>query len=149
MKLAFVRWAALVVIASFSGPALAQVSEPGDVRDTEACVEVMNQFRAGATAESVIRARMAGRSLLEATVFTLVCGGESNRVAVARAGVGLAGNLAEAQTVGYGLLRTAGETGPVSVAVDEALQGYVERMSQPGIHEDGYTPHGGSVSPST
>ena len=133
-----------------AGALLLSVQAAAQVADANSCDEVARRFAAGESAQDIVRwAMTTDRTLLEATIFTLVCGGEGNRVAVAGAGIGLSDTLGQAQSVAYGLRRTAGETGPVALAVDEALRTYIERMPQPGIHEDEYTPHGTGVSPAT
>jgi hypothetical protein len=88
-----------------------------------------------------------GMTLTAATVFAMVSGGQDNRVAFATAGIGLAGNLAQAQSVANGVKATAGQSGVVADAVDAAMEQYVRTMPQPNVYEDDYSPAGGGVSP--
>ena len=138
------RWAVagFLVPLWLSGPALAQ--------DDNACGRLLEMFDAGSSAEDVVRAAVEeGRTLSEAAVFTLVCGGEAHRVDVAVASVAMSGNMAQAEAVAQSLVRTAGEGSPVAAAAYSTLRGLIENLPQPSIHQDSYTPHGGSVSPST
>jgi hypothetical protein len=122
----------------------------GQAEETRSCEPVQSLLARGTAPEDVVRAVVdTGMTLGEATVFAMVCGGEANRVAIATAGVSLAGNLAQAKSVANSVLATAGETGPVAGAVDAALQDYVKNMPQPSVYEDQYTPHGGGASPAT
>ena len=70
-------------------------------------------------------------------------------VDVAVASVAMSGNMAQAEAVANSLVRTAGEGSPVAAAAYSTLRGLLENLPQPSIHQDSYTPHGGSVSPST
>ena len=136
------------IIASFV--LLQALSGYGQVEDPRSCEPVLSSLAQRASPEDVVSAVVdMGMTLGEATVFAMVCGGEANRVAIATAGVGLAGNLAQAKSVANSVLATAGETGPVASAVEVALQDYVENMPQPSVYEDEYTPHGGGASPAT
>lgn len=118
--------------------------------DKQSCDRVRYLLDVGSPAGAVVRDTVAaGMTLAEATVFAMVCGGEENRVAIATAGVELAGNLAQAQSVATAVKATAGQTGAVAVAVDKAMLEYARLMPQPNVHQDEYTPTGGGVSPAT
>ncbi len=140
----FIRWFfyPACIAAALSVPAVAEEAPP--------CEQLVAQLDGGAPPGDAVRATMeTGFTLSEAAVYTLVCGGEPYRVDVATASVMLSGNMAQAQSVASALLRTAGQTGPVAVAVDHALTEYARGIPQPGVHQDVYTPHGGGVSPAS
>ena len=116
--------------------------------ETPSCEKVQAMLKGGNSVGDVVRATMGeGMTLVEATVFAMVCGGEDNRVAIATAGIEAAGNLAQAQAVANAGLATAGQTGAVASAVNRAMKEYAEHMPQPSVHEDDFTPTGGGVSP--
>ena len=116
----------------------------------QSCEQVQSMLKEGAPAADVVRATMeTGMTLAEATVFAMVCGGETSRVAIATAGVEAAGNLAQAQSVASAVLATAGQTGAVADAINIAMKAYARSMPQPNVHEDNYTPYGSGISPAT
>lgn len=118
--------------------------------EQESCTKIRNDLLAGSSPDQVVRATVtAGKTLAEATVFAMVCGGEDYRAAVAAAGVAAAGNLAQAQFVATAVMAAAGQTGPVADAVRAEVETYARNMPQPQVHEDRYTPYGGGVSPAT
>jgi len=138
------RWclSSLLALLLVPGAALAQEQPP--------CGDLKSILDSGASASEAVRAAVAsGFTLSEAAVYTLVCGGEEYRMAIATARVPMSGNMVQAQSVASALLRTAGQTGPVATAVDQALNQYIRAMPQPSINEDFYTPHGGGVSPAS
>ena len=116
------------------------------VEEQQSCDNISELLAGGSSAGDVVRATMAtGMNLVEATVFAMVCGGEANREAIATAGIEAAGNLAQAQSVAYAVLATAGQTGPVADAVRLAMDDYARHMPQPDVYQDEFTPTGGGV----
>ena len=111
--------------------------------------DVVSSLEGGTTPGDIIRALIKDydMTLAEATVFAMVSGGQANRVAFATAGIESAGNLAQAQSVAYAVKATAGDTGAVATAVDQAMAKYAELMPQPNVYEDEYSPTGGAISP--
>lgn len=119
--------------------------------EDESCDEVEQMLEAGNSPAEVIAATVdSGMTVTEATVFAMVCGGESNRVVIATAGVGLAGSLPEARSVVVAVVATAGETSPEAAAVRQAYKAYEKTARQPEGYKTDYTPHGGgAVSPAS
>jgi hypothetical protein len=114
------------------------------------CDAVLSLLASGSSAAEVVRATVAtGMGLAEATVHAIECGGDENQETIARAGIEMAGNLPQAQSVADAVLASVGQTGPVADAVQVALQDYIRYMPQPDVYEDKYTPTGGdnAVSP--
>lgn len=137
------RWQAVLLCALGCFPAFAAAQQPS-------CKELLAILDDIAPASEAVKLTMAsGLKLSEAAVYTLVCGGEAHRVAIATDSIMMSGSLAQAQSVAAALIRTAGESGPVAVAVDQALREYARTVPQPGVHQDAYSPHGGGVSPSS
>jgi hypothetical protein len=121
------------------------------VENQAAYDEVISSLAASTAPADIISSLVNnhGMTLTAATVFAMVSGGQDNRVAFATAGIGLAGNLAQAQSVANGVKATAGQSGVVADAVDAALEQYVRTMPQPNVYEDDYSPAGGGVSPAS
>ena len=119
------------------------------VENQAAYDEVISSLAASTAPADIISSLVEnhGMTLTEATVFAMVSGGQDNRVAFATAGIGLAGNLAQAQAVANGVKDTAGQSGEVANAVDAAMEEYVRAMPQPNVYEEDYSPAGGGVSP--
>ena len=93
-----------VVLALASAGASAQV-------EVDPAFDTVKELVDGSSPETVINAVMnTGKTLPEATVYAMVAGGEANRVALATAGVGMAGNLAQAREVANAVMAAAGET---------------------------------------
>ncbi len=116
--------------------------------DAAAYQAVQSMLADGSSPSAVVDSMVArGMTLSEATVFAMVSGGEQHRVAIASAGVAAADTLAEARTVANAVVATSGESGPVAVAVREALNRYADSMPAPSVYEDDYTPTGAGVSP--
>lgn len=137
------QWKLVLLGALFGVHGVAFAQQPS-------CEELQAILDDIAPASEAVKMTMAsGLTLSEAAVYTLVCGGEVHRVEVATDSIMMSGNLAQAQSVASALVRTAGETGPVAVAVDQALREYARTVPQPGVHQDSYTPHGGGVSPAS
>jgi hypothetical protein len=137
------QWQVSLLCALATCPVFAAAQQPS-------CEELRAILDDIAPASEAVKLTMAsGLTLSEAAVYTLVCGGEIHRVEVATDSVMMAGSLAQAQSVAAALTRTAGESGPVAVAVDQALREYARSVPQPGVHQDAYSPHGGGVSPSS
>ena len=91
-----------------------------------------------------------GMSLVEATVFAMVCGGQENRIDIVTAGVEMADSLAEARSVVAAVVAATGDSSPESAAARAALDTYEKTARQPDVYESDYIPHGGGgVSPST
>jgi hypothetical protein len=104
----------------------------------------------GASAEDVVRVGIdADLDLAESTLFAMGCGGEDNQVAIAIAGVRLASNLSQAQTVANAVLANFGETGEIADAVREAVRLVARDLPQPGVFVDEYIPTGSDVSPAS
>ena len=115
-----------------------------------ACNTVQTMLVDGSTPADIIAVlKEDGRTLSEATVFAMVCGGEDNRVAFATAGVSSATSLMEAQGVVDAVLATAGQTGPVADALRVALTDYTETFPPPATYTGGNIATGGGVSPSS
>ena len=134
---------ALVVVL-----ALASAEAPAQV-EVDPAFSTVKELVNNSSPEAVIDAVMnTGKTLPEATVYAMVAGGEANRVALATAGVGMSGNLAQAREVANAVMAAAGETGPVADAVRVALDEYARHMDQPSVYEDEYSPGGGGISPS-
>jgi hypothetical protein len=91
-----------------------------------------------------------GMSLVEATVFAMVCGGQENRIDIVTAGVEMADSLAEARSVVAAVVAATGDSSAESAAARAALDTYEKTARQPDVYESDYIPHGGGgVSPST
>lgn len=91
-----------------------------------------------------------GMSLVEATVFAMVCGGQENRIDIVTAGVEMADSLAEARSVVAAVVAATGDSSPESAAARATLDTYEKTARQPDVYESDYIPHGGGgVSPST
>ena len=115
-------------------------------RGSVACDPVRAQVQAGTSAADMVKSVMVtGVSLAEATVLAMNCTAEDSWEAIAVAGVAMADNLAQAQSVADAVLASAGQTGAVADAVQVALQDYIKHMPQPDVYEDEYTPTGGSA----
>lgn len=149
MKTPFLNALALgaILMAPLSGSAQDVPGQQSPDVESSSCTELRDMLSEGASAkDTVLQAVASGMTLIEATVYTMVCGGDANRVAVATAGITLADNLAQAHSVANGVLAAAGKTGPVADAVTTALAAYARNVPQPNVHQDAYTPTG--VSPS-
>jgi hypothetical protein len=111
--------------------------------------DVVSSLDGGTSSGDIISALIKDydMTLAEATVFAMVSGGQANRVAFATAGVELASNLPQAQSVANAVKATAGDPGAVATAVDQAMEEYARHMPQPDVYKDDYSPKGGAVSP--
>ena len=121
------------------------------VEGDESCERVERLLQAGISAKGVVAEVVdGGMTLTEATVFAMACAGQDNRIAIATAGVALAGSLSEAQAVVTGVVAAAGETSQEAAAVREAFNTYKRTAKQPAVYEREHIPHGGFVvSPAT
>lgn len=140
----------MLVLSFFAGllllPAIAHSQTLTE--DAAAYQAVQNMLADGSSPSGVVDAMVSrGMTLSEATVFAMVSGGEQHRVAIATAGVAAADTLAEARTVADAVVATSGQSGPVAIAVREALHRYADSMPAPSVYEDDYTPTGTGVSP--
>ena len=144
MKTIFLPLCVALALASVTSNAIAVMDET-EARDT--VVSMLDQSQ---PATEIIAALMAdGRDLIDATIFALVSGGENNRTAFAEAGIASATSLAQAQSVSYALIATAGATGPVADTVETAMKTYSNRLTPPSTYQgSGIATGGGSVSPS-
>lgn len=125
-------------------------AQAAPISEQRNCVHLADMLEEGASAEAVVRASAAtGMTLEDATVYAMVCGGDSNSVAIAVAGVRLANSLAQAQAVANAVLVTAGRHGDVADAVNEAVLLVARDLPQPAIYVDEYTPTGSDVSPAS
>lgn len=115
------------------------------------CAELLAMLEAGESEETVVRAVVeTGMSLSEATVYAMLCGGDSYRLAIAVAGVTLSSTLAQAQSVANAVIAAAGDNSDVAIAVREAVIVIAKGLPQPGVYVDEYTPTGGTdVSPAS
>jgi hypothetical protein len=140
-----------MTVAGITLAAVFALASPGTSAQVEVdpAFDTVKELVGSSSPETVINAVMnTGKTLPEATVYAMVAGGEANRVVLATAGVGMAGNLAQAREVGNAVMAAAGETGPVADAVRVALDEYARHMDQPSVYEDEYSPGGGGISPS-
>lgn len=140
----------IMLVALLASLSLASFAET-QLEEALDCEEVENMVRAGSTPSDIVdHLYHSGMALSGATVLAMECGGQENRVATAEAGVGLAGNLVQANSVVRAVAEAAGETGPETVAARRAY-GNAERLAkQPDGYRGDYTPQGGTgVSPST
>jgi hypothetical protein len=118
--------------------------------EQRSCACLLRMLEDDASAEALVRATVAtGLGLAEATVFALECGGENNQVAIAVAGVMLAGSLAQAQSVANAVLAIVSQSGEVADAVREAVGLVARELPRPGVYVDEYTPTGTDVSPAS
>ena len=135
----------LAVCLTLSWAAIAQMDET-QARDT-----VVSMLDLGRSPTDVVGALVAdGRDLIDATIFSLVVGGQENRTAFAKAGISAARSLPEAEAVANALIATAGATGPVAATVADALEEYRRTLEPPpGYSGSGIATGGGNpVSPS-
>jgi len=137
------RWKVALLGALFCLPGAAGAQQPS----CEQLKAILDDI--APASQAVLLTMDTGLTLAEAAVYTLVCGGENHRVEVATDSIMMSGNLAQAQSVASALVRTAGETGAVAIAVDQALRDFARTVQQPDVHQDAYTPHGGGVSPAS
>jgi len=129
--------------------ALPEALSAQTVPQGESCEKVESLLASGSSAGEVIAALVdGGRILTEATVFSMVCGGQDKRIDMVTAGVGLAASLPEAESVVTAVVAAAGEGSPEAVAARGALESYAKTAPQPPVYRGEGAPTGGSgVSP--
>jgi hypothetical protein len=138
-----------LVVASLLGalPVLAIArADPG-----ESCARVENLLEDGIAPVDVVTATVtSGKTLAGATVFAMECADQAYRMAIAEAGVALAGNINEARGVARAVAVAAGEGAPEALAARKALENFIKTARPPAQYKSDYTPHGGGgdVSPS-
>ena len=117
----------------------------------DSCARVENQLEEGMAPTDVVTATVtSGKTLAEATVFAMACADQAYRVAIAEAGVALAGNINQARGVARAVAFAAGEGAPETLAARKALDKFIKTARPPAQYKSDYTPHGGGedVSPS-
>lgn len=145
MKSTVINLVVTGLLAALPLAAIAQ-SEAGG-----SCTRVADLLQGGTAPSEVVSTLVtSGKTLAGATVFAMECADEAYRVAIAEAGVTLAGNINQARGVTRAVAYAAGETAAETIAARKALDNFVKTARPPAQYQSDYTPHGGGedVSPS-
>ena len=130
---------------------LAVTAQPDEEQLAErSCEQVVSMLDAGDTPAEVVTAMVdSGMALTGATVFAMECAPEQYREALAEAGVNLAPNIREAESVVAAVTYAFGEGSAEAKAARKADKQYKKKEKQPKKHKVDKKPgQGGGVSPS-
>lgn len=130
---------------------LAVSAQPDQEQLTErSCEQVVNMLEGGDEPAEVVTAMVdSGMALTGATVFAMECAPEQYREALAEAGVGLAPNIREAESVVAAVNYAYGEGSVEATAARNADKQYKKTEKQPNQYKVDKKPgQGGGVSPS-
>ena len=130
---------------------LAVSAQPEEEQLVErSCEQVVNMLENGDTPAEVITAMVdSGMALTGATVFAMECAPENYREALAEAGVNLAPNIREAESVVAAVTYAYGEGSAEAKAARKADKQFKKKEKQPKKHKVDKKPGQGSgVSPS-
>lgn len=133
------------------GSLLALMPVAVSAQDKAVYYDVTSTLEGGVAPGEIINTLMDdyGVTLVEATLFAMMNGGEANREDFAVAGIEAADNLAQAQVVADAVKAEFGFSGILATVVDGALLQYAKMMPQPKVYESDYWSSGGPVSPAS
>jgi hypothetical protein len=121
--------------------------------DAEATAAVQGMLEDGRSSTEIIKSLMEdGRNLEDATVLSVETATGDAKLDLARVGICLAEDVAEAEEVGRACVDVC--TPDTGYLIENLIDGYVTGMCEladepPSIYGTASTPSGGSVSPST
>ena len=130
---------------------LAVTAQPDEEQLAErSCEQVVSMLDAGDTPAEVVTAMVdSGMALTGATVFAMECAPEQYREALAEAGVGLAPNIREAESVVAAVTYAYGEGSAEVNAARKADKQYKKKEKPPKQYKvDKQSGQGSGVSPS-